>query len=119
MSKGLCIFTEGIPNKTVADPITPAQARNLIYTLIMDPQAGCKTCGRIPIHYPNVTNGVDNGGILKVDYKSDDNCIGTCVGPNYFTTASATPSATAKSAANRVETSGLHQGLWLLLVMTT
>jgi hypothetical protein len=122
-SKGICIFTEGVPNITESDNVTLAQARDLVYTLITDPRAGCKTCGRIPIRYPNVTDGTNNGGILKVDYKSDDNCIGTCIGPNSFNpntppTTSTTPTATAKSAAERLETSGHFEGLWIITIMT-
>jgi hypothetical protein len=88
--------------------------------LITDPKAGCKTCGRIPIHYPNVTDGTNHGGILKVDYKENDNCIGKCVGPNSFNSANPTTTATttAKSAAKRPEISGLFEGLWILTITT-
>jgi len=115
----ICIFPEGVPNSTVSDSVTLAQARDLVYTLITDPNSGCKTCGRIPIRYPNVTDGINKGGILKVDYKSDDNCIGTCVGPHSFNpNTTPSPSATAKSAAKRLEISGHFQGLWILTIMT-
>jgi hypothetical protein len=123
MSKGICIFPEGVPNTTVTDNVTLAQARDLVYTLITSPKAGCQTCGRIPIRYPNVTDGTNNGGIIKVDFKSDDNCIGTCVGPNSFNpnatpTTNTTPTTTAKSAAKRLEISGHFKGLSILTIMT-
>ena len=100
--EGICLFTEGIPDKTVTDNVTLAQARDLVYTMITTPDLDCKTCGRIPIRYPNVTDGTSNGGVLKIDFKSDDNCIGNCVGPNSFnttTSATATATATAKSTS--------------------
>ena len=128
--KGICLFPEGIPNKTVTDNVTLAQARDLVYTMITTPNLGCKTCGLIPIHYPNVKDGTNNGGVLKIDFKSDDNCIGNCVGPNSFNTtasasatasASTTASATAsaKSAAKQLAVPGLFEGLWILTIMTT
>jgi hypothetical protein len=106
----------------VTDNVTLAQARDLVYTLIMDPNAGCKSCGRIPIHYPNITDGKNNGGILKVDYKSNDNCIGKCIGPNSFNlvttpTTAATPTTTATSAAKRLEMSDHFEGFWILTIM--
>jgi hypothetical protein len=94
----------------------------------MSPKAGCKTCARIPIHYPNVTDGANNGGILKVDYKSQDNCIGTCVGPHSFnlattptttttSVATTTSTTTATSAGKRLEAPGHFEGLWVLTIM--
>jgi hypothetical protein len=121
-------FTEGVPNKTVANNVTLTQARELVYTMITTPNLGCKTCGLIPIGYPNVTDGTNNGGVLKIDFRSDDNCIGNCVGPNSFntttsTTATATTSATAtasaKSAAKQLEVPGLFGGLWTLTIIAT
>jgi len=106
----------------VADNVTLAQARDHVYTMITTPNLGCKTCGRIPIR-TNETDGTNNGGVLKIDFKSDDNCIGNCVGPNSFnTTASATGSASAtaskKSAAKQLEVPRLSEGLWILAIMT-
>ena len=126
--KGICVFTEGILNNTVADNVTLAQARDLVYKMITDPNEPCKTCGHIPIHYPNVTDGANNGGILKIDFRDNDNCVGNCVGPNSFNTtstasatvtASATATASAKSAAKQLGVPRLFEGLWILTIMTT
>jgi hypothetical protein len=128
MSKGICIFPEGVPDITASDNVTLAQARDLVYILITNSKEGCKTCGRIPIRYPNVTDGTNNGGILKVDWKSSDNCLGKCIGPYSFNpnitpttsitpTASTMPTATAKSAAKRLEISGHFEGLWIITIM--
>ncbi len=110
---GLCVFTEGTENSTAADPITLLQATNLMYTLVTNPDAGCKSCGRIPIRYPNVTDGSSNGGgggILKVDFKSDDNCIGKCVGPNSFQDVTTAKANNTKSAATRLLIPSLVKG---------
>jgi hypothetical protein len=92
-----------------------------MYILITNPQAGCKTCGRIPIHYPNATDGTNTGGILKIDFKADDNCIGKCVGPNSFTNTSTSPTASAssKSAATRLEVLVPVQGAVITAIMVS
>jgi hypothetical protein len=110
------VFTEGIINKTIADTITLEKATSLMYTLITNPNAGCKTCGRIPLR--NLNNGTE-GGILKIDFKNNNACIGKCVGPNSFSTAtspspSPSASASAKSAAGRLEMLGLLQELGMI-----
>jgi len=94
-----------------------------MYILMTDPKAGCKTCGRIPIRYPDDVDGMI-GGILKIDFKSTDNCDGKCVGPGSFSgvtntsaSASASASATAKSAAGRLEAPSMAQELGIVVLM--
>ena len=92
---GICIFTEGDPLKNESDPITLGEAKALVDRMIYP--TGCKYCGRIPIHYldRNVTDATNNGGILKVDYRTNDVCIDKCVGPWSFKgTATPTPTST-------------------------
>ncbi|KAI9781317.1 MAG: hypothetical protein M1839_006110 [Geoglossum umbratile] len=122
---GICLFSEGIPDKATADNVTLAQARDHVFKMITTPNLGCKTCGRIPIR-ANGTDGTDNGGILKIDFRSDDNCIGKCIGPNSFnTTASATATGSAAastskgSAAKQLDVPRLLEGVWILAIMTT
>ena len=108
------MYSEGISNKIIADNIILAHARDFVYKIITTPNLGCKTCGRIPIRYPNTTDGTNDGGILKIDFISDDDCIGSCVGPNLFDT---TPSP--KSAAKQLGVPGLFEGPWILTITTT
>jgi hypothetical protein len=132
--KGICVFPEGVPDKGQSDRVTLAQARDLLYQMIMNHNGGCKTCGRIPIHLldQNVTDATNNGGILKADYTTKDSCIGTCVGPFSFkgnitssastsASSSATASSTAKasgSAAKRLEIPTLFEGVWFLALLS-
>ncbi|KAF4624995.1 hypothetical protein G7Y89_g13174 [Cudoniella acicularis] len=95
---GICIFPEGYPNHTQVDPVTLGQAKQLVDTIIDN--TACHTCGQIPIRYlQNVTDGSgDNGGLLRIDYTTADNCIDKCIGPGSFkgvTTTASTASATA------------------------
>ena len=104
------MFTQGTDLKNVTDPITLRQARDLLYTMLTAPGVDCKTCGRIPIRYPNVTDGAGQGGILKIDRTTNNNCIGRCVGPNSFNTASSAAPSTA-SAGKRIYPHGNSFGL--------
>ncbi|KAK5938696.1 hypothetical protein PMZ80_008888 [Knufia obscura] len=120
ISIGVCMFTQGTDDDylNITDPITLKQARDLLYTMLTAPSTDCKTCGRIPVRYPNVTDGTDQGGILKIDRTSSNNCIGKCVGPASFSTASALPSASASSSAGkRVEPCGYEFGLGTFAVL--
>jgi hypothetical protein len=115
MMIGICIFPEGYPNHTQSDPITLGQAKQLVDTMI--DQASCKNCGQIPIRYlQNVTDGSgDNGGLLRADYTTSDDCIDKCVGPWSFkgttTTTTSSPSATAShSGAKQLGISQLLGG---------
>lgn len=115
--KGICLFTEGTPDINITDKITLKQARDLLYIMVTTPNSRCQTCGRIPIRYPKVKDGSgQNGGILKLDFRQDDNCIGKCVGPNSFG-ASPSASATPKSAGNRVHIGENGNGIWVLPVI--
>jgi hypothetical protein len=112
LSIGVCIFPEGDPNKDTSDPITLGQARALVSQMI---DKGCKVCGQIPIHYldRNVTNAPNNGGLLKADYRVNDNCIDKCAGPLSFKGNSTTGSPTAAAshfAAKRLRVRGLFEG---------
>lgn len=105
---GICMFTEGTGgNKSDCDTITLARARTLLEQLLTKPNVNCETCGRIPIRYPDVQDGGDGqGGILKIDVRSANNCLGSCVGPNSFSTATTTPTPSPSSAAIRLTDTG-------------
>ncbi|KAN0072926.1 hypothetical protein V8E54_009040 [Elaphomyces granulatus] len=116
---GICIFPEGDPQTNASDPITLGQVKPLVDYMI---NHGCKVCGEIPIHFldRNVTNAIGNGGLLKVDYKTNDNCIDKCIGPWSYkgnlnsnsnsTATAATTSATKTSAARRLAVPSLFNG---------
>ena len=91
---------------------------------------GCKVCGEIPIHFldRNVTNAIGNGGLLKADYKTNDNCIDKCIGPWSYkgntssntSYVAAKPSATKTgSAAKRLTAPSVKGGIaeWFLTLL--
>ncbi|KAI5360227.1 hypothetical protein Slin14017_G097880 [Septoria linicola] len=97
-ANGICMFTEGAGGdpKNPSDIITLKRARELLETLITRPNQNCETCGRIPIRYPEESDGGSGrGGILKLNVRAANNCIGKCVGPNSLATATPTPSTSA------------------------
>ncbi|USW58771.1 hypothetical protein Slin15195_G120900 [Septoria linicola] len=96
--KSICMFTEGAGGdpKNSSDIITLKRARELLETLITRPNQNCETCGRIPIRYPEESDGGSGrGGILKLNVRAANNCTGKGVGPNSLATATPTPSTSA------------------------
>jgi hypothetical protein len=71
---GICAFLQSLPTGTT---LTLAQIKTLTDDII---NHDCKTCGSVPITYPDNEN-VDSVGELTYNFVSEENftCDGTCI----------------------------------------